>query len=119
MEKSIMVLFALMMVFLPGCKKGPVEAKCGDSIRSLKVTDSSFAVKCPADCAFGAVWGTDTYTVDSSLCLSAIHAGVITRAGGMVSVEVKPGLPAYKGSERNGVKSSGWGSFDGSFVVKK
>jgi hypothetical protein len=28
------------------------------------------------------VWGTDVYTYDSSICSAAVHAGVITVAGG-------------------------------------
>jgi beta-lactamase regulating signal transducer with metallopeptidase domain len=55
------------------------------------------------------LWGTDDYTHDSSLGAAAIHAGVL-QAGqtGYVVMEVKPGIPFYRGSTRHGVTSSDW-----------
>ena len=74
---------------------------------------------CPAGSAsdFELVWGTDTYTDDSSLCTAAVHAGVITLAGGALRVEAVDGLEAYVGSLRNGVESLDYGSWGRSFVV--
>ncbi len=64
----------------------------------------------------GRLWGTDIYTDDSSICIAAVHAGVITSAnGGTVSIEIRPGLSSYAGSTRNGMTSSNWGSWSGSF----
>ncbi len=55
------------------------------------------------------LWGTDQYTNDSSLGAAAVHAGVL-QAGqtGYVYMEVKPGIPFYRGSTRHGVTSSDW-----------
>jgi LCCL domain-containing protein len=65
----------------------------------------------------GRLWGTDIYTDDSSICLAAVHAGLITAAaGGTVTIEIRPGQPAYTGSTRYGVASSGYGGWSGSFV---
>jgi len=65
----------------------------------------------------GRLWGTDIYTDDSSVCLAAVHAGLISAAaGGTVTIEIRPGQPTYTGSSRNGVTSSGYGGWSGSFV---
>ncbi|MES2777266.1 MAG: LCCL domain-containing protein [Bacteroidota bacterium] len=64
----------------------------------------------------GSVWGTGIYTTDCSIFSAAVHAGLITaRYGGTVTIEILPGQYSYKGSTRNGVKSSDWGSFVASF----
>lgn len=73
---------------------------------------------CPSNCITegSSVWGSDVYTDDSSICTAAIHAGVITDAGGAVSLTIAPGQDAYAGSERNGVSTSEWGSWSRSFT---
>lgn len=71
---------------------------------------------CPPNGAFDSVWGSDTYTKDSSLCNAAVHAGVISRQfGGNVRVRIKSGLPLYLGSLRNGVESLSYGNYSVSF----
>jgi len=75
--------------------------------------------KCPAPGKESNIWGTDVYTGDSSICTAAAHAGVITLArGGTVTVELRPGQSAYKGTTRNGVTSSDYGAYAHSFVVR-
>jgi hypothetical protein len=77
-----------------------------------------FSVTCPADGSIGPVWGSDLYTDDSSVCSAGVHAGTITaRAGGTVTIEVRPGVGSYDGSTRNGVESDDYGPWEGSFVV--
>ncbi len=61
------------------------------------------------------VWGTDIYTDDSAICMAAVHAGVITTAGGAVTIEIRPGQEAYQGAERNGVTSERYGIWGGSY----
>ena len=73
---------------------------------------------CPAGGAPGSVWGDSIYTDDSSICAAAVHEGLITTAsGGEVTIEILPGEPAYVGSKRNGVTSSNWDSWTGSFAL--
>ena len=73
-------------------------------------------VVCPADGRVSDVYGTDTYTDDSSVCTAAVHAGVITlRGGGVVTMVVGAGLPAYEASTRNGITSRSFGQWSGSF----
>ena len=63
------------------------------------------------------VWGTDVYTYDCSIASAAVHASLITtRSGGTVTIEIRAGQSSYTGSVRNGVTSSNWGSWGGSFV---
>lgn len=77
----------------------------------------SAVVLCPAGCDLGSVWGTDIYTDDSSICTAAVHSGAITLDGGLIRVEYTEGQESYEGTERNGVRTSDWGSWGGSFIV--
>ncbi|HYR76295.1 MAG TPA: LCCL domain-containing protein [Pyrinomonadaceae bacterium] len=75
--------------------------------------------KCPSGGKESAVWGTDIYTADSSICNAAVHAGKLTMAsGGSVMIELRPGESSYKGSARNGIKTNDYGAYGQSFVVK-
>jgi hypothetical protein len=70
----------------------------------------------PAGGTASDVWGTDTYTDDSSIGSAAVHAGLITFAdGGTVTIRILPGQSQYTGTTRNGVTSIDWGDWDGSF----
>lgn len=103
----------------PQSQGGPIEAGCSFDGRQLRGEPGAiFSVSCPSNCAEGgSLWGSDTYTGDSSVCRAAIHAGAIPRAGGTVMVRVDPGRPAYRGSVHYGVRSSDYGSYASSFTV--
>jgi hypothetical protein len=76
-----------------------------------------FTYHCPPAGGASVVWGTDTYTVDSSVCTAAVHAGMIGfDNGGDVTIEVEEGRDAYTGSQRNGVSTLAYGAYDSSFV---
>jgi hypothetical protein len=70
---------------------------------------------CPPADQTGTVWGTDIYTDDSSICEAAVHAGVIGRDGGTVHYERLGAQQSFRGSVRNGVSSSEYGPWPGSF----
>ena len=73
---------------------------------------------CPADGKAGTMYGTDVYTDDSSVCTAAVHDGRITAAdGGTITVEIRPGQDSYESTTRNGVKSTSFGQWSGSFAV--
>jgi hypothetical protein len=75
------------------------------------------AFLCPPDGEITSVWGTETYTDDSSVCSAAVHAGIINPIeGGRVVIEIAPGELTYEGTEANGVTSQDYGSWDGSFT---
>jgi hypothetical protein len=62
------------------------------------------------------IWGTDIYTMGSSICSAAVHAGVInTKDGGKVQIRVYPGEKFYNGTTRNGVTSNRYNNFNWSF----
>jgi hypothetical protein len=68
----------------------------------------------------GSVWGTDVYTTDSSLATAAVHAGAVALGQtGIVKVTILPGQQAYQGSQRNGIVTSPWQTFPGSFQVSR
>ena len=73
---------------------------------------------CPAGGAADTIWGTDTYTDDSSVCTAGVHVGVITLdEGGTVTIEIRPGQDEYEATERNGIASQPYPAWGGSFVV--
>ena len=77
----------------------------------------SVAYDCSEDGTIGSVWGTGTYTDDSSVCTAAVHAGLISiDDGGRVVIEIAPGEDSYEGSEANGVTSLDYDSWPGSFT---
>ncbi len=64
----------------------------------------------------GPIWGTGTYTDDSSICTAAVHSGLITyQDGGDVAIQVVPGLGRYDGSSLNGVESLDFPEWSGSY----
>ncbi len=66
--------------------------------------------------AQGFVWGTDTYTLDSSLALTAVHAGVLkTGQTGVVRVKILGPQAGFQGSTRNGVTSMPYGFYNGGY----
>jgi len=75
-------------------------------------------VLCPPNGAQSTVWGSDMYSDDSSICTAALHSGRVTLAqGGPVSIVIAPGAPAYMPTMRNGVTTSSWGPWTGSFTI--
>jgi hypothetical protein len=67
----------------------------------------------------GFVWGTDMYTLDSSLALAAAHAGLV-RPGQtkLVGVTILGPQNSFSGSARNGVGSADFGPYPGAFRFK-
>ena len=92
----------------------------GSATRWRGRLDQDFIFDCPSNGSLGAVWGTDIYTDDSSICSAAVHAGIITaKAGGRVTIRIRPGAASYAGTTRHGVVSQPYGEFSGSFVFVK
>ncbi|MGE3143952.1 MAG: LCCL domain-containing protein [Pseudorhodoplanes sp.] len=60
----------------------------------------------------GQLWGTDTYTRDSTIGAAAVHAGLLKPGEtGVLRLTVAAALEKYPGSTRNGVTSTDYGSF--------
>lgn len=64
----------------------------------------------------GSIWGTDVYTDDSYLGITAVHAGLLN-VGQIKSIRVQilPGQTTYKGTFRNGINSLPYGHWFGSY----
>ena len=99
--------------------EAPIGSSWSSTASSVRGQNGSrFLYVCPAGGSIGAVWGTDVYTDDSSVCSAGVHAGVIGAAqGGTLTIEIRPPQSSYTGSTRNGVTTSSWGSWHGSFVI--
>jgi hypothetical protein len=112
----------------PACEAGAacIDGLCAEAIdwaRAALPTAGScpvgqrHAVSCAKTAtAIASVWGSDVYTTDSSVCRAALHAGKITSTGGEVVFEIRPGLPSYDRSSRNGVTTDSWAAYECSFV---
>jgi hypothetical protein len=70
----------------------------------------------------GSVWGgaDGIYTDDSNLAKAAVHAGILSVGQqGIVTVTILAGQPAYTASTQNGVTSTSYGAWQGSFKFGK
>jgi len=122
--KSFTVLFAEGQSRLPetAAPMAPQIVEAGCSYNALQIhaeVGTATTVACPAGCDSGGLWGTDVYTGDSGICRAAIHAGLIQPSGGTVVAVLEPGRPAYRGSLRNGIRSSDYASYRLSFRMKR
>jgi hypothetical protein len=64
----------------------------------------------------GALWGTDVYTLDSTVGMAAVHAGILKPGQtGVVKVKILPAQGAFQGSNRNGINSEAYQGFPAAF----
>ena len=97
---------------------GTPNACASYNFRSYRGLDGmQISCDCGAGSGGGAVWGTDLYTDDSTVCAAAVHAGAISASGGPVVVTIQPGQSSYTGSTRNGVSTYSYSSWPGSISV--
>jgi hypothetical protein len=79
-----------------------------------------FRFRCPpGKVAPSQVVGSGPYTDGSSICGAAVHAGALhASAGGLVTIEVRPGETHYTASLRHFVQSTDYDRFwSGSFLI--
>jgi LCCL domain len=79
-----------------------------------------FRFRCPPGKAVaGQVIGSGPYTDGSSICAAGVHAGAIrAAAGGLVTIEVRPGEAHYSASLSHFLQSEAYEKFwSGSFLV--
>ncbi len=83
--------------------------------------DQNFTYSCPENGTVNTnIWGTDLYTIGSSICSAAVHAGIINaKDGGKVQIRIRPGEKFYNSTTRYGVKSSRYDSYSWSFEFIK
>jgi hypothetical protein len=99
----------------------PMEITWSTSARHLRGNNGMRqTMLCPRAGDNQPVWGSAIYTDDSSICAAAVHAGLITRAGGGgVTVRIEAGRDAYAGTIQNGVTSDPWERWEGSFAFPR
>lgn len=68
----------------------------------------------------GSIWGTEMYTLDSSLAAAAVHMGIV-KVGqtGNVKVMILGPSQGFVGSTRNGVTTSPYDSYPGAYKILK
>ncbi|XP_059838177.1 vitrin isoform X2 [Hypanus sabinus] len=88
-------------------------------IRAGKVKVSEFVARCPPGClgTKQAVWGTEIYASVSSVCVAAIHSGVIRNRGGKIHVQKVANSSSYRGTFSNGIRSLSLPRWSESFIV--
>lgn len=70
--------------------------------------------------ASGSIWGTGTYTTDSSLATAAVHSGVLKDGEtGNVRVSIIQSPSQFMASTANGVTSSPWQAFSAAYTVSR
>lgn len=64
------------------------------------------------------IWGDGVYTDDSAIAVAAVHAGIV-RVGERAQVQVRilPGQRSYEAATRNGVQSSPYANWEGSYSI--
>jgi hypothetical protein len=131
LRRYALVSVPLVLVLASACTASPTptpipaadEPTVGDPWAATAsehrgLVGEQFDYDCPAGGSAHIVWGVDLYTDDSSVCTAAVHAGVITLDdGGTVTIEMRAGEDSYEGSERNGITTSSYGQWGGSFVI--
>jgi hypothetical protein len=85
------------------------------AVRHRAAKGHTFDFLCPPSGSFSSLWGTDLYTDDSSICTAAVHTGMITTVGGVVTVEIAAGQERYEASTNNGVTSNSYGAWRASY----
>ena len=62
------------------------------------------------------VYGTDDYDFSSIICQAAVHAGKLTKEGGLVTVQINEGIGKLVGSIRNGIETKSKNGSDRTIV---
>jgi hypothetical protein len=89
---------------------------CPDDYRALDADSPPLTCTCSAEATRrGDVFGMEIYPGLSTVCRAALHAGVIDKNGGQVTVISEPGRESYPGVTRNGVQSRNSSKFKNSF----
>ena len=86
--------------------------------RRAEPIGTEFDYDCPPGGIEAPIWGTGTYTDDSSVCNAGVHAGAITyEDGGTVTIVLEGPQESFEGSESFGVTSQEYPAWPGSFSI--
>lgn len=124
MKRTVALVFYLQFVY----SEGILQFSCADEPREFPqfLRQGSLTGFCISDCRRNVslrVSGSQYYTDDSSICRSALHAGVINENGGAIHVRRSSGRKSYPSTYHNGVTSRASGEWQRSstfyFASKK
>jgi hypothetical protein len=111
--------FPVSVEFQGAAPPPPGPGLCPHSLGVSRELPTPFTCRCTQDAVHsGAVWGTDIYTDDSSICRAALHAGKVPPTGGIVTVSREPGRQLYVGTSRNGVLTNDFPPFPVSITFR-
>jgi hypothetical protein len=118
------LLFAALATPLVACKKRTTAPPAMPILWNTNATayrtqvGAILNMQCPPGGSPGSIWGTDMYTTDSSICTAAVHSGRISLAGGgVVQIQIAPGMPMYAGTIRGGVASRNYQAYPATFTI--
>ena len=95
-------------------------SSCPSNAQSLRGQRTAVTCSCSAaQTRSGKVWGTNPYTDDSRLCRAAVHAGIISSAGGTIVFRPADGRSSFNGSTRHGVTTSRYGAWPGGVTLSR
>jgi outer membrane protein OmpA-like peptidoglycan-associated protein len=111
--KVALIIAAGIGLLIATAASAQTASICPDNFQAFAGTTEPLACTCTADAVKHAdsrqnqypVEGMDIYTASSPICLAAVHAGVIGRSGGTLTVIPEAGRQAYAGVTRNGITS--------------
>jgi hypothetical protein len=117
--RAAVVCLVILHALVPAARAQTRISWSTDATSYRGRTSETFALVCPPGGRAATVWGSGTYTDDSSVCTAAVHAGIIAlESGGTILLTPRGGRESYSGSSRNGVTSEDYGEWEGSFVVE-
>ncbi|WP_179953859.1 LCCL domain-containing protein [Denitrobaculum tricleocarpae] len=91
--------------YIPRVKWDMKFTKSGYAYKKLR--GQRFTFNCPAAPSgrLRAITGTDSYSLNAVICVAAVHAGKITKDGGLVHIQMDEGKSKLVGSIRNEIES--------------
>lgn len=76
-----------------------------DQAKNIGKTYNFYCQPASKDMLHAPIWGTNIYTINSGICTTAVHSGMISESGGIVSIELLEGQEFYTGSSKNEIIS--------------
>ncbi len=125
MKKSWLYLIASLLFSLLFSLSAAAEVNAadilpdpGNLVNYRGQNNQSFRFYITGDESSGSIWGDGIYTDDSSLSLAAVHSGFLKNGQkGVVTVTILPGQSSYSSSTKNGITSSSYNEWEGSYRI--
>jgi len=76
-----------------------------DKKKNIGNTYDFYCQAATEDLIHAPIWGTNFYTSNSGICSTAVHSGMISEEGGIITLELLEGQEFYTGSKKNGLES--------------